>query len=197
MVFAEASAKPPQARLMVDDALMASSELLDLIDPVELRSWFERFSDVYSTSGHKVLLEEPVIWSAFIAAQCDLLQRVGLHQKTIATLGDELAAWDRESVTMEQFGNALDELACLATDYSEILCAKIQQEAGNKSSQKRRAIVFAHAICGLAIVLVAIDEARKKGESRVSACASLATFGASLAKRSVERLYEVCNLTTV
>ena len=197
MVFAEASSERLQAQVMIDEAILASSELLDILDPVELRHWFERFSDVYLTSGHHTLLREPVLWSAFLGVQCDLLQRVGLHQKTIATIGDELSVWDREPVSMEQFGNALDELACLATDYSKNLSAAIQEQAGSTASEKRRAMVFAHAICGLTIVLVAIDEANSKGELRVVACASLATFGASLVKRSVERLYEVCNLTTI
>ena len=197
MVFAEASNKPLQAQLMVDEAVLASIELLDMIDPIELRHWFERFSNIYSTSGYQLQLQEPEVWSAFIGAQCDLLQQVGLHQKTIATLGDELAVWNREPVSMEQFGNALDEFACLVTDYSTILCDAIQRQAGSESSRKRRAIVFSHAICGIAIVMVAINEAITKGESRVSACASLATFGASLVKQSVERLFEVCNLTTV
>lgn len=197
MVFAESSNNRSSAQLMVGEALSASCELLDMIDPSGLRYWFERFSNLYSTSGHSVLLQEPEVWSAFVGAQCDLLQRLGLHQKTIATLGDELAVWDREPVSMEQLGNSLDELACLVSDYSTNLSAAIQKQAGNESSHKRRAIVFAHAICGITIVLLAIDEATEKGESRVLACASLATFGASLVKRSVDRLYEVCNLTTV
>ena len=195
MVFAEASSKRLGAQLMVDEALLACTELLDTLDPVELRQWFELFSDVYSTSGQRELMEEPVLWSAFVGVQCDLFQRVGLHQRTIAAIGDELSVWDRGPVSMELFGNALDELACLTTDFSAELSAAIQEQAGNKSSEKRRAMVFAHAICGITIVLLAIDEARAKGETQVLACASLAMFGASLVKRSVDRLYEVCNLT--
>ena len=197
MVFAEASNHRAQAQLMVDEALTASCGLLDMIDPIELRHWFEKFADVYSASGHSSLLEDQSVWSAFLGAQCDLLQRVGLHQKTIASLGDEMAAWNRLPVSMEEFGNALDELACLITDHSATLAAAIQRQAGNESTRKRRAIVFAHAVCGIAIVMVAINEASTKGESRASACATFATYGASLVQQSVRRLYEVCNLVSV
>ena len=196
MVFAETSNKRLNTQLMVDEALGASCELLDRIDPGELRFFYERFSNIYSTSGHHSLMEEPVLWSAFVGVQCDLLQRVGLHQKTIATLGTELANWSREPVSMDQFGKALDELAYLASDCSVALSVAIQQQAGNESPGKRQAVLFAHAICGITVVLVAIEEAKKKGESKDSACAALATFGASLVKQSVERLYEVCNLTS-
>ena len=51
MVFAEASSERLQAQVMIDEAILASSELLDILDPVELRHWFERLSDVYLTSG--------------------------------------------------------------------------------------------------------------------------------------------------
>ena len=197
MVFAEASNNRAQAQLMVDQALTASCELLDRIDPVQLRHWFERFADLYSAAGHSSLLEDQVVWSAFLGAHCDLLQRVGLHQKTIASLGDELAAWNRLPVSMEEFGGALDELACLMTDHSEALGVAIQRQAGAESTQKRRAMVFSHAVCGIAIVLVAINEASDKAESREAACATFATFGAGLVKQSVGRLYEVCNLVSV
>ncbi len=197
MVFAESSLNRAQSQLMVDEALTSSCELLDIIDPTALRDWFERFAEVYLDSDHRSVLEVPEVWSTFLGAQCDLLQRVGLHQKTIASLGDELAAWDRQPVSMEQFGGALDELACLMTDYSETLGTAIERQVGTESSRKRRALVFAHAVCGIAIVLVAINEASRKGDARLSACAAFATFGAGLVKRSVQRLYEVCNLASV
>jgi len=196
MVFAESSSNPAHFQRIIDEALTSTNELLDLIDPSELRQWFERFSNIYSSSGYCGLLSDPTIWSAFVGAQCDLLQRVGFHQKTIASLGDDLAVWDREPVSMEQLGEALDDLACLTIDQPVALSAAIERQAGNESSQKRRATAFSHAICGIAIVLVAIDETNKKGESRESGCASIAMFGASLIKRNVASLLKACSLNT-
>lgn len=196
MVFAEASMHREQAQHVVDDALNATSQLLDDIDAVEMRSWFEGFESAYELAK-PALVGDPEIRSRFVATQCDLLQQMGLYQKTIASVGDELGEWDNGRVSMSEFGDALDGLASLVTDHSKALSEAIENQAGNDSNRKRRVLVFSHAVCGIAIVLVAIDEAIKQKNPRSEACASIATFGAALTCSNVDRLFEVSGLVRV
>ena len=196
MVFAEASMHREQAQHVVDDAFESTCQLLDDIDAQQLRTWYEGFASVFETA-QTALVGNQEIRSRFIATQCDLLQQMGLHQKTIASVGNELGAWLHGRVSMEELGDALDGLAVLMSDHSKALGDAIERQAGNDSTRKRRVLVFSHAVCGLAIVLVAIDEAIKQGNPRSEACASIATFGAALTCKSVDRLFEVCGLERV
>lgn len=196
MVFAEASGHREQAQKVVDEAFSSSLSLLDEIDAAELRSWFEGFASVFGTI-QSALISDSELRARFVATNCDLLSEMGLHQKTIETVGDELAKWQCERVSMDEFGAALDGLVSLMTDHAGLLSNAIEKQAGNDSEYKRRAIVFSHAVCGLVIVLGAINQAIKQKDPHSGACSAIASFGAGLTVQSVNRLFEVCNLIHV
>jgi len=196
MIFAEASGQRVQAQVLVDEAFEITAQLLYDINPIELRDWFEQFSAVYK-SLQSTLVDDPLTWSRFLAKTCDRLHRVGLHQKTIAVVGDELARWDRQPISLDEYGSSLDGLAALVTDYSQVLGNAIERQAGSESVRKRRALVYSHSVCGIMIFLVAINEAIEQGDPRSTDCAAMAIFGANLTRISVDRLYEVCELSRV
>ena len=196
MVYAETSGHRNQAQVMVDEAFGATTQLMDQINPAELRSWYVQFESVY-TEVQNFLIDDPVAWSRFLGSQCDLLHQASLHQKTILSIGDEMAKWDRKPIPMNEFGDSLDGFATLMVDHSDTLGHAIERQAGNESTRQRRAVTFSHALCGLSVVLLAVSEAIKVGDPRDANCSAFAMFGASLTCKSVARLYEVCKLSRV
>ena len=193
MLYGETIGQRGQAGKMMKEAFDSSCELLELIDPVELRSWFEQFQRVFSKTRQN-LIDDPIAWSKFLGSQCDLLHQVGLHQKTIASVGDELARWDRAEVSFDDFANGLDRLSSLVSENSGLLETAIERQAGTESKSVRRTALFTNAICGLTIVLVVIDQAINSGDPRNKDRAALASFGASLTMSSVESLFQACHL---
>jgi len=141
-------------------------------------------------------LDNSARWSRFVAAQCDLLHSVSLHQKIIATVGDELAKWDRQSISYDEFGASLNGLAGLVTEYSAMLKRAIVQQVSQASDQPNRRLAFSNAVCGLAVVIMAIDQATELGDPRDKNCAALATFGAGLTSVNVNFLCDVCKFET-
>jgi hypothetical protein len=194
MLYGETTSGRAPARQMVQEAIDATCDLLDRINPVELRDWFEQFQTIY-LKVRTDLVEDPVQWSRFLGSQCDLLHHVKLHQKTIANVGDRLAQWDRNPVTFDEFAVGLDGLSGLVSDHAVVLGSAIEREAGREAKLERRADLFIHSVCGLTIVLVAINQAIVVGDPRDNDCAALATFGASLTNSSVKHLFQACELT--
>lgn len=193
LIYGETTGESVNSRHMIEEALSATCHLLDQINPVELREWFEQFQVVFAESNSN-LLDDPVGWSAFLGSQCDLLHEVNLHQKMIASVGDQLAIWNREEVEFTAFANSLNGLSGLVIEHSSALTNAIDDQAGREISSPRRTEVFAHAVCGLSIVLIAIDQAIKNGDPRDANCAALATFGSSLTTSNVGKLYRACQL---
>lgn len=196
MLYGETTNARVPARLMIQDAVDATRDLLGRIDPVEIRIWFEQFQSVYPTFQID-LIDDPIEWSKFLSSQCELLHHVKLRQKTIANVGDDLAKWNRDPVAFREFDHGLDGLSGLVGDHAVVLTNAIELEAGREASLKRRADLFTHSVCGLTIVLVAINQAIVVGEPRNKDCAALATFGASLTNSSVKQLLQACQLNSL
>jgi len=193
MLYGETTWARAQACQMVQDAFDATRDLLYRINPVELRDWYEQFQTIYLTFQAD-LMDDPVAWSRFLGSQCDLLHHVGLHQKTIASVGDALAKWDRRPVTFDALANGLDGLAGLVSEHTGVLGNAIEGEASGEAKMKRRADLFTNSVCGMTIVLVAINQAILAGDPRDNNCAALANFGASLTNSSVKPLLKACEL---
>jgi len=98
------------------------------------------------------------------------------------------------AVTYDEFAVGLDGLSGLVSDHAVELGNAIEQEAGRGAKLVRRSDLFTHSVCGLTIVLVAINQAILVGDPRDEACAALATFGASLTNSSVKQLFKACEL---
>ena len=153
MRYGEASGHRVNARQIVKDAVDSTCDLLDVIDPVQLRQWFEQFESVYKEAAN-LLIDDPVRWLKFLGSQCDVLHSVGLHQKTIAGLGDELAVWQRKPIAFEALADALDGLAGLVADHAAALGEAIEGQAGREAKSLRRTELFSNSVSGLAVVLV-------------------------------------------
>jgi hypothetical protein len=192
MVFAESSGLSDPSGSMIREGFSATCQLLDRVDPVVLRTWYSQFEVVFDKT-RILLTEDASVWSAFLGAQCDELHRLKLHQGMIASLGNEMAVWDRIPVSFNKLADSLDHLIELVTQRSEELRTAIDREAGFDAQRKRRSQLFSHAVAGLAIVLSSIDRAITKGDPRDQDCAGLATFGASLVVNCVSKLLGVCN----
>ncbi|MFK7769499.1 MAG: hypothetical protein AB8B55_19960 [Mariniblastus sp.] len=190
LIYGETAQHSRHARLMINESLAAACVMLDSVDPVELRSWYEQFESIYRNSQSK-LLENPAVWSEFIGVQCDLMQKARLHQKTIETLGNELARWDRQLISFDQLAVGLDSLSELISERSESLGDALDWEI-NRSGANLRTRQFSNSICGLAIVLVAISEAIEKGDPRDFDCAATAVFGASLTNYGMAAIFHHC-----
>ena len=160
---------------------------------MQLRQWFEQFQSVYKKNADD-LTNDPVRWSRFLGTQCDVLHTVGLHQKTIAGVGDELAVWNRKAIQFEELADALDGLAGLVTDHADVLGEAIEGQAGREAKSLRRTELFSNAVSGTAVVLVSINKAIKGGDPRDADCAALASFGAALTIKSVAPLWNACGL---
>lgn len=193
MQYGETTGQRDHAGQINAEAFAATSDLLELIDPVELRERFEQFHHIFSKSNSK-LIEDPIYWSKFVATQCDLLHEVRLHQKTIASVGDDLAKWDRQPVSNEKFGSALNGMVGLVTGHAALLSRAIEQQAGRESDRPRHALSFSHAVCGLTIVLLAIGQSIEQGDPHDEDCAAIATFGACLTVSNVQSLCQACEL---
>ncbi len=194
--YAETSGHRTEARQIVQEVLSSTCELLDQIDAIEFKNWFEQFELIYSNL-HSELDDDPVAWAKFLGGQCDLLHAVGLHQKTIACVGDELANWNRAPIEFSVFANSLDGLASLVSDHAMVLGDAIEFQAGKDAKNKRRTELFSNAVFGLTTVLISIDEAIKSGDPRGRDNAAMAMFGASLTNTSVMPIFVACNLSWV
>ena len=193
MRYEETIDRRNEAGQMVQEAFMSTCELLDQLNPEEIRAWFDQFYKVFCVSK-RMLIDDSHAWSEFLGSQCDLLQNVGLQQKTIVSIGDELAQWERRVVSFDELADGLDGLVSLVTDHSHRLGDAIEQQAGAKSKSVRLTTLFAHAVCGLTIVLVAINRSTEIGDPRDENCAALASFGATLTISAVSKLYRACGL---
>lgn len=193
MLYGETASKRDHAGHMMIEAFSATNQLLEQIDPVSLRDWFEQFRFVFSKTVQK-LEHDPVAWSHNLIAQCDMLHAVRLHQKTIAQVGNELARWDRRPVTYEELGRGLNGLGSLVTENASSLGQSIERQVGVESASPRRSLQFLHSVCGVALVVVAMDQATEKGDPRDENCATMAMFGAGLTVRCVNRLCRACNV---
>ena len=177
---------------MIEEAINATCHLLGEIDPVELRSWFERFELTFDQANSK-LIEDPIAWSSFLGTQCDLLQEIRLHQKTIADVGNELAQWDRQVISFNQFATSLDGLSGLVSEHVNALTDSLDWQ-NSRAGGTHRSRQYLNCVCGLSIVLVAINKAIEKGDPRDFDCAAMANFGASLTCGGVQLLFRFCKL---
>ncbi len=193
MRYGETSGRRSEAKQIVQTVLTATGELLDQIDPVTLKQWFEQFEVIYAKSSDE-LVDDPIAWAKFIGKQCDVLSLAGLHQNTILLVGDELARWDRAPVTFERFAESLDGMAGLVSEYASSLGDAIEGQAGRDAKRKRRTELFSNSVIGLAIALVAINEAIQIGDPRSFHCSAFASFGAALTIASVKPLYVQCDV---
>ena len=193
MGYGETAGQRKHADQLMHEAFGAIADLLEHIDPVRLREWFEQFRGVFSNTNSR-LIDDPIAWSKFLGRQCDLLHEFHLHQKTIAVVGDEMAAWDRRPLSYDQFGSALNGLAVLVTEHTSVLARSIDEQAGHTAGNPRRSLAVAHSVCGLTIVLVAIDQAIKHGDPRDKNCAAMAMFGARLTVSNVSSLCLACEI---
>ena len=195
LIYGETAQHAKHARKMIDETLITTCHLLDSIDPVELRSWFEQFESRFAQTSFR-LVDDPGIWSRFIGTQCDVLQVASLSQKTIEGVGNELAKWDRQVVTFDQFAMGLDGLSSLVTGHAQVLAHALDWSAG-QAGVKQRTSQFANSVCGLAVVLIAINCAIEKGDPRDVDCAAMASFGASLTSSKVKELFGYCQLNSI
>lgn len=196
ILFQESTGRKSQVRQMVADAADATCGLLDLVDPVALRDGYGQFHAVFEGS-RSWLEDDPQAWSEFLATQCDLMHSVKLHQKTIASLGDRLARWDRSPIAFDEFARGLDGLASLVSDHASALATAFEQETGGSIRYMHQGAWLADSVSGLALVLVAMDQ-KKTSSSDVGADlsnAALANFGASLTSNSVEQLFDACRIS--
>lgn len=193
MVYADTTGHPGSSRGMISEGLNETCELLEQINPSELRDWYTQFHEVHQQT-YQQLIDDPAIWSAFVGSRCDLFQNVGLHQKTIELVGNDLANWDRLPVSFDSFAMGLDGMVSLITDQSKALMDAIERQSGHATNTQRRSSLFANSVCGLAICFIAINEAIELKSQRDSNCAGLANFGAYMTSSCIRRLSQVCKL---
>ncbi len=191
MLFAESTAQPAQLQAIVDEAFESTVQLLDGINPTELRDRFKQLTLGYSTVQLK-LVEDPLAWSRFLATTCDVLQQVRIHQNTIASMGDRLAVWDRRPIGVNEFVASLDRFARMLMEDSRKLRHAIEHQAFGETVHRRPAMVYSDAVCGVMIVLVAINQSVQQDDPLNADCAAMAIFGADLIRSSVEQLNEIC-----
>lgn len=193
LLYSETTDQRIPARQMIKDALTATSALLEQINPAEFREFYHQFQETFAKTRSN-LLDNPMAWSTFVGGQCDLLHQARLHQKMIARVGDELANWDRQPLRYDALGPALDRLAGLVTDHADVLLRAIEAEAGQESRNTRRSMAISQSVCGLAIVLVSIDQEIRHGLPRDPERAAMATFAAGLVVSNVHLLWQACKL---
>jgi hypothetical protein len=189
--YADTTGERRHAKQMFDDACKSVCALLDRLNPVELREWYGGFENVFAKSN-STLIKNEQLWTDFLGTQCDHLHRIGLHQKTIEEVGNQMAVWNRSVTPFSQLGNALDELSLLVGEESGKLYQVIDQQFGRETSAQRRSRLFSLSVCGLAIVVVSIDQAILRRSPRDESLAALANFGASLTVTTTQELMQAC-----
>jgi hypothetical protein len=193
MLYGETTGQRDRAGQMIEEAFVATMDLLEKIEPVDLREWFEQFHEIFSTTN-STLIDDPIAWSKFLGSQCDMLQKARFHQRTIAHVGNELANWDRQSLSFTEYASALNGLAELVTVHEALLSREIDRQSGRASKGRRHTLAFSHAVSGLAIVLLAINQAIELGNPSDENCAAMAMFGASLSVANVILLRRACEI---
>ncbi len=189
--YADTTAERTHARQMFDEACNSVCTLLDQLNPVELRDWYDGFENEFANTNPN-LSESEQQWSDFLAAQCDFLHHIGLHQKTIADVGDQMANWNKLVTPFDHLGNALDDLSMLVSEKSGDLYEMIDRQFGRETNAARRSHLFTLSVCGLVIVINTIDQAISHRTPRDESLAALANFGAYLTVTTTQQLVEAC-----
>ena len=189
MAFAESSNERVKLRDLIQEAFDATSLFLEQIDASILRDSFTHFAALFQLNGQAKLAERSVR-DEWVKDQCNLMQELGFHQKLVQTVGNQFAGWDCELVTIQQLGDALDQLVHMSSDSPGVLETAMVEKLSAGDDQ-RIAQTYTHAVAGLSLLLTAMDRVEIDQES-AKEWSLVATFGAQLVDSNVQLLKQAC-----
>lgn len=184
MHYAATTTEADSAREMMEQAFLITANFLDRLNPEEIRYHAQHLIAEYSTSD---CLTDPERWMRFLASQGDLLHQMGFQHKSVASIGNKMARWDRQPVSFFELGDALDKLYQLVGVNSPKLVQAMRRTAFDQITGPRLARRYSELVVGLAIIEILTtdsSEILKVGED----LPALYSFAASLVVECVKHL---------
>lgn len=185
MEYLLGTSDPQQAGELASNSIVATREVLDSLDPSELRSWCELLESVF-LRHRRDLADDPQKWQAFVGRQCDSFSAASLHQKTILSLGNVFSDWNRQPVSAGDFTSSLD---CLDNLVSQRADSMKQVLVDNTApANVSNASIFALMLNALAVVLSGIVGAGNNPESDKIEESHVTMFGMTLFNHCVDSI---------
>ena len=184
--YAATAKSSADASSIVDEALLLTLELFQLAD-------VETISKRYAERCESLPDSPTDPWSTskfgaqWTADACQQLRDMGFQEKWIAVLGDELDRWSPGLVPTSTLTHSIQQLAtkCSADATATTQTLLDRGPSGTSAIPKLRR--FSNAVCGLTIVLAALNKLDQPAASEKPSDAdhwfatrALASFGAQL-----------------
>ena len=185
MEYLQGTSDSKQARKLALDSIIATKEGLNELDPSQLRSWCERLESVFN-KHRRDLAPDPDQWKAFVGRQCDAFSEVGLHQKTILSIGNVFSDWNCEADSFGEFTSSLDCLDNLVSQQADTLTSVLIAEP--EPASPSHAAIFALMHNALAVVMTGIVNACDNPDSKKIEESHVTMFGMTLFNHCVDSI---------
>jgi len=133
------------ARRTVLEAARIGRDLLMRLDPCSLRTFYE------ATVADETPKKD--VDDLFQSTIGDLLQRMSVHQRSIARLGTSLCRWGGTEVTFGQLGDSLDDINEVVSGDGQSVCDHLLEEG----TVNTKLLGLSDVFYGLGVVMAAIN----------------------------------------